>query len=462
MKNIAKIIVLVLLLQFSSGIICAQSSKNPPLTRVLFIMDASTSMEEYWQGKRKFSTAREVLGELLDSLSQTPNYEYMEFALRAFGHQSQAPPEDCQDTRLEVPFAKDNIQDIEDCLNNIVPKGTTPIAYSLEQCADDFPECEQCRNIIILITDGLERCGGDPCAISMALMKKGIVLKPYVLGIALDIDAGDILNCVGNYYDLKKPEQFKTSLNEVINQITNMTSVQVNLLDTDGKPSETDVVMSFHDNLSGSIRYNYIHTINKIGNPDTVYLDVLSTYNLKVHTIPPVYLDTIVLNPDIHNIIELDAPQGLLKVDVQGEDERNADIKCIVRKTGFLETVYILDADKSQKFITGLYDLEILTMPRIYKYAIKVNQSEETVIDVPQPGEVIINFSNPIYGSLMHENGDILTNLYDFKPGKQHYKFRLQPGYYNITYRESRYFKTGNSSEAGFRVRSGETEILNL
>ena len=81
---------------------------------------------------------------------------------------------------------------------------------------------------------------------------------------------------------------------------------------------------------------------------------------------------------------------------------------------------------------------------------------------MPEPGEVIINFSNPIYGSLMHENGDILTNLYDFKPGKKNYKFRLQPGYYNITYRESRHFKTGNSSEAGFRVRSGETEILNL
>ena len=129
--------------------------------------------------------------------------------------------------------------------------------------------------------------------------------------------------------------------------------------------------MSFHDNLSGSIRYNYIHTINNIGNPDTVYLDVLSTYNLKVHTIPPVYLDTIVLDPDTHNIIELDAPQGLLKVDIGGEDESNSNIKCIIRKTGFLETIYVLDADKSQKFITGLYDVEILTMPRIYKYAIR-------------------------------------------------------------------------------------------
>jgi Ca-activated chloride channel family protein len=462
MKIISKIFVLIIILQCSTALLFAQNDKKPPLTRVLFIMDASTSMEEYWQGSIKFSTARRILSELLDSLSQTDNYEYMEFALRAFGHQSQAPPEDCKDTRLEVPFAKDNIQDIEDCLNNMVPKGTTPIAYSLEQCADDFPDCDQCRNIIILITDGLERCGGDPCAISMALMKKGIVLKPYVLGIALDVDAGDILDCVGNYYDLKKPEEFKTSLNDVINQITHMTSVQVNLLDSNGKPTETDAVMSFHDNLSGSIRYNYIHTINKLGNPDTVYLDVLSTYNLKVHTIPPVYLDTIVLDPDTHNIIELDAPQGLLKVDIKGEDERNSNIKCIVRQTGFLETLYVLDADKSQKFITGLYDIEILTIPRIYKYAVKVAQSEETVIDVPQPGEVIINFSNPIYGSLMSENGDILTNLYDFKPGKMHYKFRLQPGYYNITYRESQHFKTGNSSEAGFRVRSGKTEILNL
>ena len=38
---------------------------------------------------------------------------------------------------------------------------------------------------MILITDGIEECGGDH-AISIALQKKGIVLKPFVIGVGLD------------------------------------------------------------------------------------------------------------------------------------------------------------------------------------------------------------------------------------------------------------------------------------
>ena len=445
-----------------AGVLVAQNAPTPPLTRILFIIDASTSMKEEWDGSEKFSIARQLLSELLDSLSQTDEYDYMEFALRAYGHQSHAPPEDCTDTRLEVPFSKNNVEAIKSRMMSIEPKGTTPIAYTLEQCADDFPEYKGCRNIIILITDGLERCNGDPCAISMALQKKGITLRPYVIGINLNVDIADILDCVGNFYDVKEISQFKAAINEVINQVTHMTSVQVNLLDTKGISSETDAVMSFHDNMSGSIRYNYMHTMNKSGTPDTVYLDVLSTYNLKVHTIPPVFLDTIILEEGIHNIITLDAPQGILRVNISGDNKHDRNIKCIVRKSGLLETLHILNADKKQKYLVGLYDLEILTTPRIYKYAVNIKQSEETLIQVKEPGEVIINFINPSYGSLMYENGDLLTNLFDFRPEQSQYEFRLQPGYYRIVYREKQHNKTLNSSEAAFRVKSGEIEIINL
>ena len=41
-------------------------------------------------------------------------------------------------------------------------KGTTPIAKSLEEAAADFP-IDNSRNIVILITDGKEECGMDPC-----------------------------------------------------------------------------------------------------------------------------------------------------------------------------------------------------------------------------------------------------------------------------------------------------------
>ena len=94
--------------------------------------------------------------------------------------------QDCDDTKLEVPFAQGNGEQIRNVLSNITPKGTTPIARSLEKAANDFPECANCRNVIILITDGIEACDEDPCAVSRALQQKGIILKPFVIGIGLD------------------------------------------------------------------------------------------------------------------------------------------------------------------------------------------------------------------------------------------------------------------------------------
>ena len=69
--------------------------------------------------------------------------------------------QNCRDTRLEEPFARNNHDRIIEKLNDVRPKGTTPIAYSLQQAAKDFPENDNYRNIVIIITDGIESCDGD-------------------------------------------------------------------------------------------------------------------------------------------------------------------------------------------------------------------------------------------------------------------------------------------------------------
>jgi Ca-activated chloride channel family protein len=344
----------------------------------------------------------------------------------------------------------------------IEPKGTTPIAYSLGQSENDFPVCNDCRNIIILITDGMEMCHGDPCEVSIALQKKGITLKPYIIGVDIDVKIIDLLKCMGNYFNAANADEFRQAIKTIVAQVTNMTSVQVNLLDTENRPVETNVAMSFHDNLSGNIRYTYMHTMNETGRPDTIYLDVLSVYDLKVHTIPPVFLDSIRLYENRHNIIAVPAPQGALLVDIAGNNPANSDIKCIIRRSGLPKTLYTIDADKRQKLLTGLYDVEVLTIPRTYFNAVEIEQSRVTKLEIAEPGDVIINFKSPAYGTLLYEYGDILTNLYDFIPEKTHYKLRLQPGYYRIVYREQQHVKSVNASETKFRVQPGATIIENL
>ena len=154
-----------------------------PVTRILFVFDGSRSMYGMWGKDSKFNIARDILIHMVDSLQTVDN---VELALRIYGHQSQFPPQDCNDTKLEVPFGVKNGNLIKQKLYSIIPKGTTPIARSLEQSAKDFTDCQNCQNIIILITDGIEECSGDPCLVSQALQKKGIILKPFIIGIDID------------------------------------------------------------------------------------------------------------------------------------------------------------------------------------------------------------------------------------------------------------------------------------
>jgi len=432
-------------------------NQSKPLTRILFIFDSSQSMLGRWDGRRKIDVARNLLGEILDSLNTLND---VEIGLRVYGHQKPVPPQDCSDTKLEVPFSENNVDEIKYVLEGLVAKGTTPIARSLEEGAYDFPDDEFSRNIIILITDGVEACDGDPCAVSLALQQKGVILKPFIIGLGLDVKLKDVFDCVGFYFDATSSKQFRHALNAVVDQVMNFTSVQVNLLDTEGKPTETNVTMSFHDELSGDIRYNYIHTMNEEGKPDTVLLDIMTKYDLQVHTIPPVWKDSIVLEPGIHNIIELPAPQGYLKTSVAGDNPADNAIQVIVRKNGEMNTLNIQGGNSVQKYITGTYDLEFLSLPRIVIDDVEISQSDISKVVIPEPGTIKIDFQDHPIGSILHEEGDKQEKIHTLNPYKKELVLRLQPGTYRLVYRYANDDKTKNSVEKQFKIKSGKTLIV--
>jgi Ca-activated chloride channel family protein len=207
-KNSYSLIIFLLL--FNTFSFAQQKNTTSPLTRIEFLFDASQSMIAKWQSDTKFEIAKNLLGDMVDSLEKIPN---VELALRVYGHTKKFPPQDCDDTRLEVPFAGSNAFAIRNKLKQIAPSGTTPIARSLEECGKDFPS-DPARNIIIIITDGIEECNGDPCAVSLALQRKGIVLKPFIIGVGLGKEYLESFNCVGNFYNATSEESFKNMQKE--------------------------------------------------------------------------------------------------------------------------------------------------------------------------------------------------------------------------------------------------------
>jgi Ca-activated chloride channel homolog len=448
---------LILFLSFS---LLAQKKET---TRILFIFDGSNSMNAQWQTTSKIDIAKRLMTETLDSLKGIPN---IEFALRMYGHQTQILPgqQDCEDTKLEVPFAEGdaNIDKIKSKIRGLTPKGTTPIARSLQYSADDFPSVgEGIRNVIILITDGIEACDEDPCAVARALASKGITLKPFIVGIGPGIDF-DQLKCIGNVYDASTEDSFKSILKVVISQAISNTTVQVNLNNIYGKPLETNVAMSFYDQRNGRLLYNFIHTLNYKRIPDTLNIDPLKQYKLVVHTIPAVVKENIQLTPGTHNTIELNTPQGSLELRAIGSNVNYQEIRCIVKEKGSNNTLHVMSLNQLEKLIVGSYDLEFLTLPRINLKDIKIEQSKTTDIKIAQPGSLNLRVLQRGYGAIFTlENGvdEWVCNLEFDKPMQQ---YNLQPGKYKIVYRNERHNSSAYTIEKTFKISSGQMMELTL
>ncbi|RLD80527.1 MAG: von willebrand factor type a [Bacteroidetes bacterium] len=454
MKYFIRTILFILFLSLAKDT-NAQYKKDVKTTRILFIFDASNSMNGKWDSGKKIDIARKILIKLVDSLDKLENTQ---LALRVYGHQYAFPPQVCTDSKLEVPFANENISKIKETLNNIIPKGTTPIAYSLEQSANDFPPRKNVRNVIVLITDGIEACDGDPCAIALALQSKNITLKPYIIGIGLDVEIKKAFECVGKFYDAQNEEEFEDMLEVVVKQTFNKTSAQINLLDITKKPTETNVNLSFYDKNSEKVLFNAIHTMNENNEPDIIYLDPKIDYKIVVHTIPKTIIDNITIIPNKHNIISAPAPQGYLLVK-QEKGNKYDETKLIVRQVGKKETLYAQEFGKSEKYLVGTYDIELLTLPRIYKNNIKITQSKTTTIKILQPG--LVNFNMPAKG---------FGSLYVIRNTKQVWVcnlngvtrevYTLQPGNYRVVWRTTSAKKMDLSKIKDFKVVSGRSVVV--
>ncbi len=415
-------------------------------------------MSATWGNEEKIQIARRILIDLVDSLEKV---DHVEMALRIYGHQSPVPPQDCSDTRLEVAFSPNNASRIRQKLRFMTPKGTTPIAGSLAQAINDFPVCPGCRNIIILITDGIEACDGDPCAVSLELQKKGIILKPFVIGIGLDPGFRETFDCVGYYYNVQDEYKFREALGIVITQVLNETTSQVNLLDENGNPLETNVNMTFYDIMSGRIRYNLVHTLNHRGNPDTLYIDHLTEYRLEIHTIPPVYVDTVKLIMGKHNIIAVNTPQGYLSVKTtRGKDYEHMGF--LVRKEGEMQTLNNQKIGETEKYITGKYDLEIPVIPRLYINDVEILQSHTTIVEIPVPGTITFSGPSNGYGSLYLLEPEKQTRIYNLSPAVRQQTILMQPGNYRLVFRNANAKESVYTIRKDFYVESGKALTIEL
>ncbi len=416
-------------------------------------------MNARWGDQTRIEAAKELLAKTVDDLNSVPN---LEIGLRVYGHQSPitATFQDCNDTKLEVPFAQDNFHQVKARIKSIYAKGTTPIARSLEAAAGDFPD-NKSRNIIILITDGLEACDNDPCVIAKKLHDKGVNVTPFVIGLGMDLSYLEKFKCIGSYSDAETKDAFAKVLQNVVSKALLNTTTQINLNDINASPSETDVTMFLYKAGTNELAYTFTHTINKYNNPDTLIIDPAFKYDLVVNTTPKVEKKDIIIVKNTHNTIVVDCPQGYLKARFTNAS-KPYQIDLRVTQNGETKTLNAQKVGASDKYIVGTYDVEILTLPRIY-VTLNINQSTTSYIDIKAPGVLSYSAGRGIVGQVFTKNSNGTWEwVCNLKDNSRRGTWSLQPGQYKIVYRQKNLKSSAYTLEREFRINSNKIASLKL
>ncbi|MEO8530806.1 MAG: VWA domain-containing protein [Deltaproteobacteria bacterium] len=180
--------------------------------RTMIVLDASGSMWGQIDGKTKVEIARETLASVLKDISPDE-----ELGLVVYGHRTKG---DCGDIEVAVPAAKGTAQSIIDFANNTKFLGKTPLSDAVQMAADSLHSTEE-KATVILVTDGLETCGGDPCALGTALEGSGVDFTAHVVGFGLSDEEGKQVACLadntgGKYFAAKDAAGLSEALSQVV------------------------------------------------------------------------------------------------------------------------------------------------------------------------------------------------------------------------------------------------------
>jgi Ca-activated chloride channel homolog len=176
--------------------------------RAMIVLDGSGSMWAPVNGRARIEVAREALGELLKGWDPK-----VEVGLMSYGHRRK---NDCSDIEVLAPAAKVDPAKLTAIAGRITPMGMTPLSAAVKQAAESLKYTEQ-RATVILISDGIETCRADPCALGAELKKLGVEFRAHVIGFAVQRQDEGGLRCLaaatgGKYYTAGDAAQLRDAL----------------------------------------------------------------------------------------------------------------------------------------------------------------------------------------------------------------------------------------------------------
>lgn len=156
--------------------------------RAVIAIDASGSMAGMVGGERKMDGARQSISQFLDGVP-----DGSEVGLLAFGHkgtnEESGKALSCEGVELvhePGPLDRDAMRT---ALGSFDATGWTPLAAAIEAAGAALSRESEGRQVVFVVSDGLETCGGDPVAAARAVHETGVEAVVNVIGF--DVTAQD-------------------------------------------------------------------------------------------------------------------------------------------------------------------------------------------------------------------------------------------------------------------------------
>ena len=197
-------------------ILAAVPARAEEGSRVILVLDASGSMWGQIDGTAKMEIAKDVVGRVVGAWKPEN-----ELGLVAYGHREKGSCEDIE--VLREPGALD-AGDYMSAVKALNPKGKTPMTAAVRMAAESLKYTER-KASVILVSDGIETCGLDPCAVAEELEKLGVDLTVHTVGFGLD-NQGAVaqLKCLaektgGTYTTAENASELEAALTKTVEAV---------------------------------------------------------------------------------------------------------------------------------------------------------------------------------------------------------------------------------------------------
>ena len=400
-------------------------------TRVLLIVNCSHSMWDHWQSDCKIKVTQKVLLHFLDSIAAQND---IEVALRVFGHLNRG----AYTTRLEVPFASDNNYALQSKIKTLVPNGGNTTATALTSSLDDFPLDGASRNIIVIITDGIDDSDGDICKVARHVQLSGIVVQTFILGIG----EGTFhqADCAGTLLPARNEEEYASTLYDIFRLVGKTAHVILRLTDPSGEPFDTECPFTLYDSHTGVSCYNSLYTYNMQRQADTLQLDPLIYYDLTLHTHPPLHRDGLHFDIEQVNQLDIVVDEGQLRLRYGGNRPlwQLSAAPVVIRRADSGDPVATTVIGSGREatplnLLSGRYDIEVNTLPVTILHDIEIGGATITDFSIPMPGMLILSKPKGIStGALMQIRNGQMEHVTDLNPNTASETIQLQPGQYEV------------------------------